>query len=152
MSEAFTILTALDALYKADTSLAASVASWNIFEDEIELANVKRIFPFVNLNIDVKKTGQAQNLPTQTYERRSYMILITCAVKADSKSAAKQALFTLIEDLELAYKDDRTISGNVKNTNERSEIATDALKYKDRTTWIGRGLIEFEVHIDQFIG
>jgi len=152
MSEAYTILTALDALYKADTSLAALVQSWNIFEDEIELANDKRIFPFVNLNAEVKKTGQAQNLPTQTYERRSYMIVITCAVRADSKSAAKQELWTLIEDLEAAYKADRTISNNVKNTNERSEIATDALKYKDRAQWIGRGLIEFEVHKDQFIG
>lgn len=151
MSEAYTILSALDTILQADTDLS-EVRLFTIFEDEIELANERKKFPFINLNAELRKTTQAENMPTKSYERRTYSIVITFAVCEKSKSAAMKANWDLLEDIEDAYKADRSIGGTVKETSETSEIATDALKYPDDNVWIGRGIMTFDVNIDEYIG
>lgn len=153
MSEVYTILQALDTLLQATTTLS-EVKSFTIFEDEIELANASgnRNFPFINLNSEIKNTAGAENLPTYTYERRTYTLIVTFAVREKSKSAAKQSIWNYAGYIEDAYKADRSIGGTVKETSETSEIAVDALKYKATNEWIGRGIIEFNVSKDEYIG
>jgi hypothetical protein len=151
MSEIYTVLQALDTILQADSDLS-EVRSFNIFEDEIELANDKKKFPFINLNSDAQNTGEAENMPTKSYERRNYNIIITFAVREKSKSAAKQAIWNYVDYISDAYKADRSIGGTVKETSETSKIGTDALKYMDTNTWIGRGIMIFEVNIYEYIG
>ena len=151
MSEPSKIIDALDVILKADATLSALVASKNYhkYNDEMELVNVTKLFPFVNVDIEVRTVGKAGNQRTYDYERRTYPIIIKFAVREKTKAVAKTSIWTLAEAVEGAYQTDKTIGGTVTDIPMRADIATDCLRHKDNNRWIGRGFMTFEVYKDE---
>lgn len=150
-SEAWDILNAFKDILGANSEVSNILHSNDhiyIFDDEITIVEEKKTYPFINLDIDVRETVNADNHRRYDYERHQYKILVSFAVREKTKQKAKISIWEFAEAIESAYAGSKSLRNNVKIVSSPADIVTDALRVQDENFWMGRGFMFIDVYKD----
>jgi len=148
MSTVSTIIDAIDKQFQANTALSTAVSKFAKWEDEIDLVNETKKFPFINLTCDAFHVEEADNMRFHDMKREKYNIVITFAVKATKKALASTGIWTLHDLIIDAIETDTTFSGAINVIPFKPTSAADVARWQDERFWIGRGAMIFEGHND----
>jgi len=122
-------------------------------------------YPFIDIEVDNRKSGQAGNQRLYDYVRHEYNVVVRfCLAYPDKEvvmngqfpdpedpedeTPVRKGLWDMAEDIEAAIDSDLSFSGTVKNNAVIPTIMVDSFYYQEGLVWVGRGAMIFSVTKD----
>ena len=157
-SEAVTIADKIKTFLEGSAYLTF-IKKVSMFEDELEVEQAG-FFPYINIDIQDMRAGDADNQDARTITRKTYPIILVYGNRHEMKQLIKKGdstssfkgLFDIYDAIWASIKADHTLGGAVRSVLWNHELASEVVQHSGGGQfWTGRAALMFEAYKDIFL-